>query len=316
MGIDLGGSITKIGLVDEHGLLLEKRMQNTRIESGPPAQLDEIVAVVRDLQEFYYEYEIKAVGLGIPGILDEAKTSLTSAANFPGWLDFDLASYLKEKLSLPVSIENDANVAALAERWFGAGVEQKDLFMITLGTGIGSGIIMNNQLHQNGSTSEFGHMIIDIDGAVCTCGRHGCLETFFSKRGLAMALQQMREAYPDSMLYTAPNVSPLEIFVAASARDGLALAVYEQAGKALGTAMANIVNILGVTCFIIGGGVAKAWDYFYPAALHQARVVAFESVRDKISIKKASLGEAAGILGAAVLARQKLHLDFSVSFNL
>lgn len=300
IGIDLGGSSAKIGVVTREGEPLEETTIPTDIHN-PGDTLELIAETISRLEQ----NSLQAIGFGMPGIMDTQTGTIITANNLPGWENYPIKFELEKRIRVPVFIENDANIAALGESWMGAGKDFTDFLMVTLGTGIGGAIILNNRLHTlNNVSCEFGHMIIEQSGFLCTCGRVGCLETFFSTKGLLRLFKDEieNEKFPIPDFLHNKKITPLDMAKAAKLNYPPALSAFYSAGRALGIALGNVTNLIGVQSFIIGGGVANGWDYFYDTTLHECKFTAFENSRDKIEIVRASLGEKAGWIGAAALA--------------
>jgi glucokinase len=309
IGIDLGGTTAKIGAVTIQGKQLEEMIQPTLVDN-PEQTTNAIADSINTIRTKYSDTYLSAVGCGVPGILDPENGRIISAANLPGWENYQLKSELEKRIRIPVFIENDANVAALGESWLGAGHDHPNFFMVTLGTGIGGALILNNRLHVlNNVSCEFGHIIIDTSGVRCTCGRTGCLETFFSARGLFRLFQlEIKSGVPSTLTIQSEKLlTPYELAQAAKQNDPAAISAFQKAGMALGIALGNVVNLLGIHFFIISGGIANAWDYFYDAMLSECQRTVFENSRGKIEIVRAHLGEKAGWIGAAALAEARIN---------
>jgi glucokinase len=249
--------------------------------------------------------ECRGIGIGIPGLIDTEKGCILEASNLPGWRDYPVAVYLSAALDVPAFIENDANLAALGEFWIGAGQEAESLFMVTLGSGIGGALLSQGKiLKMHPSAGEFGHMIIERSGAVCTCGRRGCLETYVSRHGFERLYRENLPGYQQSsMKNTEPgSISPQVIAGHAVRGDSLANLIFREAGEALGIALSNVINLTGVSCIIVGGGIANAWDLLQEPVMRSLKKNVFKSIFTGVKVSKAALGEKAGILGAARLA--------------
>ncbi len=302
IGIDIGGTATKIGAITSHGEQLEEAIQPI-LTDQPKQTLNAITDVIFNIQSKYSDSQIFAIGCGVPGIVNPDNGKIISAANLPGWNNYHLKFELEKRIRIPVFIDNDANVAALGESWLGAGKDHPDFLMLTLGTGIGGAFILNNKLYSlNNISCEIGHMIIEKSGVRCTCGRIGCLETYFSAKGL-YRLYQLEKKVKNTNDYQ-KVLSPYELAQAARKNVPAAKAAFQKAGEAMGIALGNVVNLLGIHFFIIGGGVANAWDYFYKAMFSQCQRTSFDNSRKKIQIVRTHLGENAGWIGAATLAKE------------
>jgi len=305
-GIDIGGTNINIGLVSEHGQVLDEIVIPTFPGKGPEDALNRIIESLRQMLLIHQKYKIcRGIGVGIPGLLDTEKGCILEASNLPGWQDYPITGHLSAALNIPVFIENDANLAALGEYWLGAGQGAGSLFMVTLGSGIGGALLTGGKiLKLHPSAGEFGHMIIERSGAVCTCGRRGCLETYVSKHGFERMLREKLFAYPKSSLQNSvtDSISPQLISSHAVRGDELANLIFLEAGEALGIALSNVINLTGVGCIIVGGGIANAWDLLQEPVMRSLERNVFKSILAGIKVCKAALGEKAGYVGAARLA--------------
>jgi glucokinase len=305
-GIDIGGTNINIGLVSEDGKVPDETVIPTCPEKGPEDAINRIINSLRQMLSAHQENEdCRGIGIGIPGLLDTEKGYIIEASNLPGWQHYPIVSHLSEKVNIPVFIENDANLAALGEYWLGAGQGAENLFMVTLGSGIGGAILAGGKiLKMHPSAGEFGHMIIERSGATCTCGRSGCLETYISKHGFERMFREKLPGHPQSSLQNskAGSVSPQLIALHASRGDRLANLIYREAGEALGIAVSNVINLTGVSCIIVGGGIANAWDLLQEPVMKSLERNVFKAIFTGVKVCKAALGEKAGFIGAARLA--------------
>jgi glucokinase len=301
-GIDLGGTTIKIGPVTTNGEIIEERIINTNVELGPVNAIERVAQTIDLLTKAHEDYEIVAAGIGVPGILDIKAGKIVEASNFPGWENFEITKELSRRINIPVFLENDANLAALGEQWLGAGAGSKDMFMVTLGSGVGGALITNGKLFSlNEVSGEFGHMIINFEGPKCSCGRNGCVEAYFSKHGLKRITKEKLQYNPVSVLksYDEDKLTPQIIANAAMQGDKLAIDIFKDASKAMGIAISNIINLLGVHKIVIGGGIANAWQIFYEPMMEVINHVVFKANVPKVKLVKAVLGEKAGFIGAA-----------------
>jgi glucokinase len=305
-GIDIGGTNMNIGLVAEHGQVLEETIIPTCPGKGPEEALNRIEGSLKQMLAAHREnQECTGIGIGIPGLLDTEIGCILEASNLPGWQHYPIIDHLSARLNIPVFIENDANLAALGEYWLGAGQGMDNLFMVTLGSGIGGAILDRGKIFKmHPSAGEFGHMIIERSGAVCTCGRRGCLETYVSKHGFDRLFREKLSAHPQSSLQNseAGAVSPQLLAVHASQGDNLAKFIFLEAGEALGIALSNVINLTGVSCIIVGGGIANAWDLLQEPVMRSLEENVFKAIMAGVKVCKAALGEKAGFVGAARLA--------------
>ncbi|MEE8136729.1 MAG: ROK family protein, partial [Thermodesulfobacteriota bacterium] len=252
------------------------------------------------------------IGMGIPGIINSKDGVITQAPNILNVDDYPLRAVLNEKLGsdIHIVIENDANSAAVGEWWMGASKDVNSMIMITMGTGVGGGLILDGKLWTgaDGMAGEIGHITIYPDGAKCKCGNYGCLESYAS----ATAIRRMvREGLEDKSLNTILREStknievediPQIVMEAAGAGDGFSLGIWEEVGKALGIGIASLINLLNIEMVVIGGGVSNAWDLFIDNTYEEARRRAFRAPMKRTKIQRGLLRDDAGILGSAHLA--------------
>ena len=300
-GVDIGGTTVKIGLFDVEGNVLDKWEIPTRTENDGEKILPDVADSIREKMKQMDKDAIAGVGVGAPGPIDAAGV-VHRAVNL-GWKTFNVKETLEALINLPVRAGNDANVAALGEMWMGGGKGYKDLVVVTLGTGVGGGIIVDGRMisGSTGAAGEIGHIHVDdTETDVCNCGNKGCLEQFASATGITrLANKKLASTDMDSIL-RGGEVSAKTVFDAVKARDPLAMEVAEQFGKYLGDALAAVAGVVNPEAFVIGGGVSKAGeiliDYIRP---HYEKSV-FHGCREA-KFALATLGNDAGIYGAAKL---------------
>lgn len=319
IGIDLGGTSLRVGAFDDNMTLLTSRVMPTRVSSGPQAVVNDMAEAITSILD-ETDGTAEAIGLGSPGPLNLITGALGQLPNFPGWDFFPLRPALEELTGLSVTLDGDARAAALAEWKLGAGrTEAVDsMAMITLGTGVGSGLILDGKLWQGivGMGGEVGHISVNFDGPLCTCGGRGCLEYYTSATGIERSARATAQKYPRGKLAhlfaTQPSVTARMIADVAHSGDSEAREIYAQAGRYLGRGLAGLVNTLDLPLYIIGGGVAAAWDLFAPEMFTTLREFSYvyrlqqptqpdrrEPGRPFITC--ATLGPDAGLLGAALL---------------
>ncbi len=311
-GIDIGGTTINIGIVSEKKQLINECVIETQPEKGPEQAIHRIsLSVGQMIAATDKNIDFKGIGVGLPGLLDIENGAIIEASNLPGWQNFPIAQTLNLKTNIPVFIENDANLAALGEYWMGPGNNAANLFMITLGSGIGGALLVNGKIFKlHPSAGEFGHMIIEKSGATCTCGRKGCLETYVSKHGLISLAKEKIPFFTHSALnkYQITDISPQLIAHLAQQGDELANVIYHEAGDALGIAISNVINLTGVSLVIIGGGIANAWELLYQPLMHSLEKNVFKALFENVHVVKAALGEKAGFIGAARLAADAVSI--------
>ena len=305
IGIDIGGTNLKAGLVDEDGRLLAVKTMKIREVSDPDALTDTLVALTRELaQEGDVPMEeIASVGAGVPGVVDIRTGSIVYTCNLP-LRNIPLRKLFKRRLGLHLYVENDANCAALAEYHAGAGRGSKRFVTITLGTGIGAGIIHNGKIFHggNGMAGEVGHTCIDYQGLPCPCGRRGCWEAYSSATALIRQARQAAAEHPESLLAGAEEITGKTVFDAADRGDETANAVVDRFCDYLGAGVTNIVNALAPEVILIGGGISRQGERLLAPVRRYVERNCFGGPEGAIPIFAAArLGNDAGIIGAAAL---------------
>lgn len=307
IGFDIGGTNLRGALIREDGHIIKRQNILSEADKG----IDSVVTNLANLiQKTIKGEKIVGVGIGIPGIIDSQKGVLTQAPNICNVDNYPLRQVLIEKIgeSMPVFIENDANCAAIGEWWTGAGKDVKSLIILTLGTGVGGGIILNGELWNgaDGMAGEIGHITIYPDGAKCNCGNSGCLESYASAGAIRRMVKQGLEKNLETIIRekvknTSKERIPEIVMEAAMEGDKFALWIWDEVGKALGVAIANLVNLLNVEMVIIGGGLSNAWELFIDRAKKEAKKRGLRAPIKRVKIVKTVLGDDAGILGAGYL---------------
>ncbi|QDI89826.1 ROK family protein [Salicibibacter halophilus] len=307
VGVDIGGTTTKFGLLTDKGEYRDQWRISTDTENGGKDFPGQIAAAIDErLNEHRIsKRDLLGVGVGVPGFIDEER-GIVSAPNI-GWKNDPLRSMLADALHLPVYVNNDANLAAAGEHWQGAGKKEDSTFFITIGTGVGGGLLVNGELVTgvSGTAGEIGHMLVVPHGRLCTCGREGCLEEYVAAKGLSKSLRDyLRNGIGTSILDE--NSVAIDIYEAAAAGDALALHIVNEAAYYLGYALANAATMLNPGKIIIGGGISAAGNtLLQPLLVHFKRFVLKEADR-KLALETAELGNDAGIYGAAWLVMKRL----------
>jgi len=310
IGIDVGGTGIQIGVVDRENHIIQEGSIPTRIDLPFEEQLSRIAGcVVSTVQSAgLSEDDIESIGVGIPGIASAKTGEIIKCTNM-GWFHVPFREVFNRFLDKPVHIDNDANVAALAESVAGVSAGTSSSVFITIGTGIGSGIIINGRIwsgaHHIGG--ELGHVIFDLDGVPCTCGNHGCLERYCSATALIRMAREAVAEHPDSLILHSVNNDPSKIeaktvFDAAHAEDAVALQVYHHYIDCLAQAVGSVVNLLDPEVIVLGGGVSKAGNFLLdPLTREYGKYVLFND-QPLPPLRLAVLGSEAGIIGAAMLS--------------
>jgi glucokinase len=330
IGVDLGGTNLRIAAVDAQGQLIEKVTLGTKTALGRDHVLNAMCEAIRNTSEKYkLSGELLGVGIGVPGIIDMQTGMMRESPNLPGWADYPVRNEIEKRLGAPVILENDANVAALGEKWLGAGRHVGDMAMLTLGTGVGGGLVLDGKIWHgmSGMAGEFGHTTVDPEGQLCGCGNHGCLEQYASATAIMRMAREMIATGDAPGLAKAasadPEFSAREIYNLAIQGDEQARRIFRRVGRALGIALATMVNGLNLEMYVIGGGVCSAWEAFSPTVFEELRQRAMvyaatapadplhmpsgasgpvePGTRPTTIITRALLGSDAGLFGAARL---------------
>jgi glucokinase len=294
IGIDLGGTNLRAAAIDRQGNMLGKIAGSTQLSAGREAVVEDMVASIRDLRQRLGADSLVGVGVGVPGFIILEKGIITGSPNLPGFDNFPIRDDIEQKLGAPVVLENDANAAALGEKWMGAGRDHNDLVLLTLGTGIGGGIISGGRVLHGfvGMAGELGHTTVNPTGNPCGCGNQGCLE----KHASATAVVSMAR-----MMGLGDRLTSEEVYRLALAGDDKAKAIFIAMGQALGTALATFCSIFNFPLYLLSGGMLPAWDLFAPTMIAECRRRSFVFRNTDTRIDKATLGNEAGLYGAAYL---------------
>lgn len=311
IGIDLGGTNIKGALVSEAGEVLREESRPTHAEQGADAVCDGIAAVINALREGE-DGRLGGVGLGCPGTVDDASGRVLYANNL-GWTDFDLRAAVRARTGLSLRLGNDANVAALAEALVGCAKGAESAVVVTLGTGVGGGVVLDGRMltGYTGAASELGHMVIREGGEECTCGRRGCFEAYASATALIRETRRAMAAHPESLMHTVAEengtVDGRTAFTAAQSGDAAARAVVDRYVEDLACGLANIVNVFFPEVIALSGGIANQGETLLAPLRGRVRALSYGSryaVRHT-RIERCTLGYRAGVIGAALLAEQK-----------
>ena len=309
IGIDLGGTFIKGGAISSDGEIVFRAKKESGAKAGHLQPVANMLEVVEQLSQKMGK-DPEVIGFGIPGAIFSEKGIVTKSPHFPHWTDFDLQASLKEKTGIPFIIDNDANAAALGEGWEGAGKGYKHFCCMTLGTGIGGGIVLNGSIWKGltGMAGEVGHIIVEPEGWPCPCGGRGCLETYSSATGITkMAQEKFNERDNSKRLRELVDDDPDKItseLLCDLAKEGdhLSKSIFKEMGKYLGIGFADLINILNLELIIIAGGVLPAWEFFIHEAESQMKMRTYKIPGERVQIVKARCGNDAGLLGAAYMA--------------
>ncbi len=313
IGIDLGGTNIKVALVDEQNNLLAEGDRPTNLPRTPEAVCDDIAATIQDLLQATQtaQEEIGGIGIGCPGTVDDVSGFVRYSNNLD-WRDFDLRGYIQSKTGFSAALGNDANVAALGEAVAGSAKGADSAVVITLGTGVGSGVVLQGEIltGHNGAAAEIGHMVIEKGGELCTCGRHGCLECYASATGLIRITRKAIGAHPDSLLAELAKergvVDGRTSFDAMRKGDKAAAEVVDTYISYLALGLTNIINIFQPEVISLSGGISKEKENLLVPLREKVFKEVFGGLENADTrIEVCTLGYKAGLIGAAVLARHK-----------
>jgi glucokinase len=329
IGVDLGGTNLRIAVVDTAGRVLEKISTGAEVTRGRDYVLDEMCKNIHELaRKFDDAGRLLGIGIGVPGIIDRQTGLVHESPNLPGWRDYPVRDEIERRLRTNVILENDANAAALGEKWLGIASDVDDMCMLTLGTGVGGGIVLQGTIWHGmtGMAGELGHTTVDPYGVKCGCGNQGCLEQYASATAIKrMALEAIARGEAPELAQAMnrnPEFSAKAIYHMAVQGDEPARHIFRLVGQFLGITLANVINIFNLPMYVIGGGVSNAWEAFAPAMFEQIAKRSFvykatTPSANRIEIKKheqgdgapgrstiitrASLGSDAGLFGSARL---------------
>lgn len=302
IGVDLGGTNLRVAAIDAQGQVLDRVSVPAIFDAGPERVVNDMVTVIHQVRSRLGNDGLQGVGIGVPGFIDMDTGVVIGSANLPGFQGFPVRDEVQNHLGTHIVLENDANAAALGEKWMGAGKDVKDLVLLTLGTGIGGGIIIDGKVLHGflGMAGEFGHMTVFPDGNPCGCGNCGCLE----KHASATAIAAMGR-----MMHFGRDTTSATVYDLALKGNERALLVFESMGRALGVAIASLINIFNFPLYLLSGGPLPAWDLFAPTMFNEVKKRSFTFARTGTRIEKALLGADAGLFGAAYLPMQHAALS-------
>jgi glucokinase len=313
IGVDIGGTNIKLGIISDTGKIDKKAMVETKAVGGPSSVVSQIKKGISELL-LKNDKKIVGIGIGCAGTVNQEKGIVENPPNLPKWDKVPLASLIKKAFGLEVYLDNDANTAAIGEMHFGAGKDLNSFIMVTLGTGIGGGIIINRKIYHGdfGAAGEIGHTVIDYNGPKCNCGSYGCIESYVGNHYLVKRIQGELKNKPDTKIWDLINhdiekLSPRVIDEAAQAGDEYAKSIIIQLGEYLGYAFASLANILDISEFVVGGGVAGFGKPLFDAAQKKAAERVIIPIRKRIKVRPAKLKNDAGIQGSSALVFYKVR---------
>jgi len=302
IGIDLGGTNLKVGAVSSDGKILFRLSVSSDIKDGKDATIKRILHSIEEARFNVRGLRLAGIGFGFPGLISPNGV-ISNAPNLPDWEGASLKNELADKLSAPLFFDNDANLFALGEGWLGVAKDAKSFCCLTLGTGVGGGIVLDGNLWHgaDGMAAEIGHIIVEPDGVSCMCGGRGCLEMYASASAL---VRMAKEGVGDGS-----SVPPSADAIAQLARSGdpYYRGIFNKLARYLGIGITDLVNLLNIDMIVIGGGLSQSSDLFLESARKEMRKRAFKVPADRVRVVPAQLGDDAGIVGAAFLALNLEH---------
>ncbi|MBI3315354.1 MAG: ROK family protein [Candidatus Omnitrophica bacterium] len=307
IGVDIGGGSVKFGLVTSHGRVLERGQFPTNPRGGKKLLFDQLVGQLRSLISGAQARHVKVVGVGLgaPGPIDVERGFIYFFPNIPGWKNTPIRAELERALRRPVFVDNDANGVALAEFLYGAGKGMRNLIALTLGTGVGGGLVLNGRLFHGEafSAAEIGHIVLDEKGSRCSCGNRGCLETYVGSGYFTAKVRRRLAAGEKSILSRwlkeGRELTPRLVAEAARKKDRFAILLWEETGERLGTALAGLTNVLNPDRIILGGGIAQNGSMIFDPVIRTLRKKAFPIAARSVRVVPAALGSESGFIGAA-----------------
>lgn len=307
VAIDLGGTNLRAAAVDERGAVLYRTRRATPRGAGGKHAEEIVRAIAESVIECRSncaDFKIAGIAAAVPAIISVERGLILKAPNLPSLDDFRLAAALENQLGVKAFIENDANAAAVGEHWLGASKGVENSIMVTLGTGVGGGIIVDGKIvrGRDGTAGEIGHISVEPFGVPCGCGSRGCVEQYASATAIARLANQLKAQYPKSNLNRNDCVGAHEVYRAGTNGDPLALEVFRQAGFYLGVALAGLINVLNPEAIVIGGGASAGWKLLFPQLEKTIGERAYDKPAQTAQISLAALGDDAGLVGAARLA--------------
>ena len=312
VGVDLGGTNITIALVDMKGKIKNKVKISTQIDKNPNFVMKTIIENIKLIIKDIPLKQIIGIGVGAAGQIDHARGIIQFSPNLH-WRNVPIVREIKKKINLPVSLDNDANVACFGEFLFGAGRGAKHIICVTLGTGVGGGIIIDGKIYRgaNGSAGEIGHITVHANGRKCNCGNHGCMEAYVGAPHIKERAIEKIKSGRHSIVVKLVNgslakITPKILEEAALYKDRLALEIWEETGRYLGIGIASLINIFNPEKIVIGGGVANAGKFIFDPLCRTIQERALPIASQDTKVVRAKLGEEAGVIGAAMLVSYNL----------
>jgi len=315
IGVDLGGTNLKLGAIRENGDLLEHLEVAADARKGPEDVVGRMCRAILELRDRWNgRYALAGIGVAVAGIMRLPLGLVIAAPNLPGWTGFNVRNRIRQEMNVPFSLENDANAAALGEKWMGVAREMNHLAFLTLGTGIGGGLVLNGRIWHGakGMAAELGHINVRPEGRLCNCGNRGCLEAYASATAVvrcAAELADSGQASPEleCLVHGEGTLTADGVYALARQGDPSAGLVFQEMGAALGIGITSLIHIFDLEAVVLGGGAIAAWDAFQKPMFEEVKRRSFVQQADPRPILRSGLGSRAGIYGAACLGFQGDH---------
>ena len=314
---DLGGTNLRMAAIDCAGNILFRTKRDTPKADRADEVVGAMIESAKECRENVKDLgKVLAIAVAAPAAVNADKGIILKAPNVPALDGFRIIAALENELNIKAILENDANAAAVGENWLGASKGFENSICVTLGTGVGGGIIINGKILQgvDGTAGEIGHICVEPFGAPCGCGSRGCVEQYSSATAIVRQTQELASQYPKSELTHKIRLTSKDVYEAGIVGDELALEVFRRQGFYLGIALGGLINVLNPEVIVIGGGAAAGWDLFIPHLQEQIEKRTYREPRLRAKLEKAVLGDDAGILGAAKLAFDRLAVEKKVKF--
>jgi len=316
IGVDMGGTNVRMGIITPDGNVVRKDHYPIDASKRALELIETLILKLKDLiqKELKDPKQLIGIGVGIAGLINMKKGIISESPNIRDLKDFRLRDFLEKEIPYPIALENDANAFTLGEGWMGAAKGCKHYCGITLGTGVGGGMVVEGRiLHgTEGMAGEVGHMVIDPEGPLCSCGGRGCLEVYAS--GTAVRRMALEAVAKENGLFKLSqgdlkNLNSENVFEAAKSGEIAAKKIFHEMGVYLGLGLVNLIHLFNPEKIVIGGKVSEAWEYFFPSAIRTVQERSMKGPRETVEIVKARCGDDAGMLGAAYSALIRTRLD-------
>lgn len=309
LAADLGGTNLRLAVISDGGEIVHRSKEPTPSNGDRQQLIDAILrAATSCISGVSNRLGVAAFGVAVPATVNSCEGVALRSPQLPQLNEFGFADHFSKELGIPVVLENDASAAAIGEHRFGASKGVRNCIHVTLGTGVGGGLIIEGELYRgvDGTAGEIGHVAVEPDGYPCGCGSNGCLEQYASAMGIRRHLSDLSSRFPASPLSGAGDATPLMVFEHGTKGDELSIEVFRIFGTYLGIALGGLVNVLNPEAIVLGGGVSAGWDLFIEHTRAEIHRRAFRHPAERARLMRSELGDDAGIIGAAFLASESV----------